>query len=470
MSTIFALSTAYQKSAIAIIRVSGPKAYESALQITGKASLTPNKATLCILYNNFYTQKNNNTEKNQKIDEAVVMYFKAPNSYTGEDLVEYHIHGSLAVIKELLELLYTKDEHKMAERGEFTKRALINGKVDILKAESINDLINAETKQQQKQAIFSMLGGAHSVYKNYEEQIKEILALSETTIDFSDQDIDDDLFTYINNKLENLITSIDKNITNLAGVQKLKQGISIAILGEPNVGKSSLINFLTKQNIAIVSPIAGTTRDVIESNIDFHGFAINIADTAGLRENTTDIIEQEGIKRAKEKIANADIKIIMLDVSNINNTSIEILNYIDENSIVLVNKLDIFANNLNNTNYKQISKDFLQNNANQKLNTQNTVIASINSNTGLDVFSNILIQKLHNITKILENPVITQQRHQQIMNQVLLELKNAQSVKTEIVLCAFHLRSALTHLGAITGKTNIEDILDIIFSKFCIGK
>jgi tRNA modification GTPase len=332
-NTIYALSTPFVSSAIAIIRVSGSEAFNSLRLITKRENFTSHKAVHCNIYD----------INGSLLDNALVLYFADGKSYTGEILVEYHIHGSLAVIKDLLHTLSVMPEHRMAERGEFTRRALENGRLDLIQAEGIADLIAAETSQQRKQSLRELQGEVGSRYSAWGESIKETLALVESTIDFSDEDIPAETFAIANNNMISLIAQMEKEIINGKKAKKLKDGISIAILGSPNVGKSSLINYLSQRDVAIVSNIAGTTRDLIEVFLDIGGFPVVIADTAGIRESS-DVIEKEGVKRAIARASTADIKIIVLDAANLEDSYKKMADFLDEDTLILVNKIDINPN------------------------------------------------------------------------------------------------------------------------------
>ncbi|MDR0484896.1 MAG: tRNA uridine-5-carboxymethylaminomethyl(34) synthesis GTPase MnmE [Alphaproteobacteria bacterium] len=436
--TIYALSTAFVSSAIAIVRVSGREAFNSLKIITKKDKFTPQKAHHCNIYD----------KNGDLLDNALVLYFEEGKSYTGETLVEYHIHGSLAVIKDLLSTLSQMADHRMAEPGEFTRRALENGKLDLIQAEGIADLIASQTSNQRKQSLRELQGEVGSKYIQWGEKLKEIVALLEATIDFSDEDIPEETYSIVNNNISLLITEMEKEIINGKKIKKLKDGIVVAILGSPNVGKSSLINYLSNRDVAIVSNIAGTTRDVIEVFLDIGGFPVVIADTAGIRD-TTDEIEKEGVIRAIKKSQNSDIKIIMLDATNFEDSYNNIKDFIDEDTFLLINKIDV------NPNVRKIN---------------NAYLVSVAEKIGLDKFENDLIKKLSEITATYENPVVLQERHNEILQNCLSEIKLSLDNNHDIIISAFHLRNALNNIGKILGKTDIEDILDIIFGKFCIGK
>ncbi len=437
-NTIYALSTPFIKSAIAIVRVSGSEALNSLKILSKKEHFTPQKTHLTGIYD----------ANGDLLDNALVLYFEEGKSYTGEALVEYHIHGSLSVMKDLLDALSLIEGHRMAEHGEFTRRALENGKIDLIQAEGIFDLIESQTSIQRKQAIRELQGDVGGKYTKWSEKLKEILALYEATIDFSDEEIPEETFNIAESWLKSLISDMEKEIIYGKKVKKLKQGVSVAILGVPNVGKSSLINYLTADDVAIVSDIAGTTRDIVEVFLDIGGFPVSLADTAGIR-NTKDSIEQEGVRRAIKKAENCDIKIIMIDATDFEKSYNDIKDFLDENTFLLINKIDI------NSAISKIDGAYL---------------VSIKEQIGLKEFEVDLIQKLAEITGVYENPVVLQERHNEILLDCLYELKLSLENTNDIIISSFHLRSSLNHIGRILGKTDIEEILGIIFSKFCIGK
>ncbi len=436
--TIYALSTPYAKSGIAIIRVSGIESLKSLKILTKKDNFIPNKATLSNIYVN-----------EEIIDNAIVIYFKAPYSYTGEDLVEYHIHGSLAVIKEMLDALALFNNHYIANRGEFTQIAVENNKLDLITAEGILDLINAETYQQRKQAIRSLNGEVESTYLKWYEELKNILALVEATIDFSDQEIPEDTFTIAFKQIDALVLEIKKELQGSNKINKIKDGITISIVGSPNVGKSSLINYLSNKNVSIVSEIAGTTRDIVETYLDIAGFPVLISDTAGIRE-TEEIIEKEGIKRAIEKAITSDIKIVIFTPESIV-LSNELNVVIDNDTIFVLNKIDLTSNKALDVNFEVCA-------------------ISLKENIGLDLLKAKIEEKLIAISGLKENSVVLQKRHEEILKETLSNLENSFNKSQDIVLLSYYIRLSLSSLGRIFGNFEIEEILGKIFSNFCVGK
>lgn len=440
-NTIYALSTLYGKSAIAVIRVSGDSALNSLVALTKNKTLTPRLATLCNLYD----------DSNNIVDKAVVIYFPKNNSYSGEHLVEYHIHGSTAVINEMLNLLSKCHNHRMAEKGEFSKQALLNNKLNLLEVESVLDLIEAETSIQREQALRGLGGDINKKYDFWYQELLEALALLESTIDFSDQDIPDNLFDLIDSKVKNILNAINVEIEKSlkSKIHKIREGFSVAIIGAPNVGKSSLINYLSNKDVAIVSSIAGTTRDIIEVFLDIEGFAVSLFDSAGIR-IAQDEIESIGIKKALLKANDADIKIVMIDATNLETYDV-IKNHIDENTFVLCNKIDMVEQA-------------------PKIDLPNLHFVSVEKNIGLIEFKTSLAKKLYNISGIKDSPMILNQRHKDILLSCSKSLNNYFTTTDELTLRAFYLREAINSFSMLFGKVDVENMLGIIFNKFCIGK
>ena len=299
--TIYALSTVFGKSGVAIIRISG----EDALQSIAKLS-SINISTIKPRYAYFTTLK----YKDNILDKALVLYFKAPHSFTGEDVVELHIHGSRAVISSVIDALSDMDNFRLAEPGEFSKRAFYNQKMDLTEAEGLADLIEAETSEQQKFAIRQMEGSLKNLYEGWRETLLGVLAHIEAYIDFPEEDIPDNIVYDMKNTVFKLSKDITEHISTSGAGERLREGFRVVIVGPPNAGKSSLLNTITKRNAVIVSDIAGTTRDAIDVHLDLGGYPVILTDTAGLRE-TEELIEQKGIEIAFEKMQAADLIICL---------------------------------------------------------------------------------------------------------------------------------------------------------------
>lgn len=452
MFSIFSPITSISKAGVAIIRISGNECQNCLRALGYNKNLSSHK----IFFHKIIDPKNN-----QLIDETLISFFKSPHSFTGEDVVEINIHGSPYILKKITEILLTQPNLRFAQPGEFSKRAFLNGKIDLVQAEAIPDLIASETEMQHRQAIEQLSGKLGKIYEKWRLDLLEIIALIEANIDFPEDDIEPSTIQKIEFELNKIRNEISNHLNDNKIGQKIKDGLNLVILGSPNVGKSSLINFLAQSDIAIVSDIAGTTRDIIQIHLEIKGIAVKIADTAGLR-ITNDLIEQEGIKRAMQKANFADIKILVIDAINpIFNEDL-----IDENTIIVINKIDQINNfNLNN---------FIQNNnfpqlLNNQLKLQDIATISLTNNINTSILIEILERKIMEILPINNSPLITQERYRKILQDCLVNLENF-SLKKNIELSAHDLWMASQELGKITGKIDIENVLDIIFSRFCIGK
>ena len=443
--TIFALASAAGKAGVSVFRISGAHA-EFALRKLGiDDKLEPRKAYLRRL------KKDNGSV----IDEALVIYFENPHSFTGEDIVELHLHGSLAVVTDLTEYLSSFSEFRMAEAGEFSRRAFENGKLDLTRLEGLADLIDSETKLQQKQALRQLSGELEKLYESFREELLAILVNIEAYIDFPDEEIPDHLDLAAQEQVQNLVTSLKDHVNDRRG-EILRNGIHAVILGAPNVGKSSLMNYLAKRDVAIVSNIAGTTRDIIEIHLDINGLPITLSDTAGIRE-ASDEIESLGINIALKKAEDADLKIIIFDAETYPDLDQQSLNLIDDNSIILLNKSDLMDNN---------GSEIV-------IGEQEAISISIFDKTGMDKLISALENAVADKISPSSNPLFTRERHKQQINESIENLERFitnRTDKIDIELCAEDLRLASNALGKITGKIDVEEILGKIFSSFCIGK
>lgn len=442
MSTIFAPLTLKGLCSVYVIRISGNESLKCLNALGVKKLLTPQKATLCKLKD----------KDNQILDEALVIYFKAPHSFTGEDVVEINLHCSNYIISKVFSILSSIEDVRMAEHGEFSKRAFLNNKIDLMQAESIVDLINAETEMQHKLAINQLQGKNSNFYNNLRQKIVEILALLEAFIDFPEEDIPQDMQDEILAKISNIKIEIQNNLNDNNVGEKIRDGFHISIIGEPNAGKSTLLNYLSKRDIAIVSDIAGTTRDIIEVSLNIAGIPVILYDTAGIRE-TEDIIEKEGVKRAIRNANTADIKILVIDSNNLNIDK-NIIDLIDKNTIILLNKIDILKN-------KNIDKNIFKD--------AEILEISLKDKINLDKFLDILKNKLESIVSPNINTTITNERYRKELENALeyLEFFN---FDLHIEINTENIRISADCIGRITGKINSDEILDNIFSKFCIGK
>ena len=328
--TIYALSTGPGISGIAVIRVSGKNTAEVVKKITGDELPNPREAT---------RRKFNYINTNELIDEGVLLWFPGPNSYTGEDLAEFHVHGSRAVINALHSTISKIENCRLAEPGEFTKRAFQNGKINLIEAESIADLITSETEIQRKQALKIMSGQSSDQFNSWREKLLKILSHIEAKIDFPDEDLPKDILTNIQKTSDQVSSEIQKTLNDQKVGERIREGFKIAIVGPTNSGKSSLLNYLSKRDAAIVSEIAGTTRDVIETHLNLDGYPVVISDTAGIRESKNEI-EKKGIKLALNRAEDADLKLVIIEAKNVDFKGV-LKNLLDESAIIVINKSDL---------------------------------------------------------------------------------------------------------------------------------
>ncbi|MDA8790875.1 tRNA uridine-5-carboxymethylaminomethyl(34) synthesis GTPase MnmE [Candidatus Pelagibacter bacterium] len=442
--TIYALSSGPGISGVAIIRLSGKKTANAIKLLTGKELPKPRVATL---------RKINKINTSELIDEGLILWFPGPQSYTGEDMAEIHVHGSKAVVDALHSSLSSIENFRLAEPGEFTKLAFQNGKINLLKAESIADLISSETEIQRKQAVKIMNGKSADQFNLLREKLLKILSHVEAKIDFPDEDLPNDILDEIKNNSNEVIKKIEKILNDQKVGERIREGFKIAILGPTNAGKSSLINHLSNRDVAIVSEIAGTTRDVIETHLNIDGYPVIISDTAGIRDSK-DEIEKKGIKLSLNKAEEADLKLLVIDAKNPEFTDV-FKGLLDQNAILVINKSDLLKKDID-LEIKNISH----------------VLISIKDNKNVDE----LISKIKNILKnkfITSGDIlITRERHRQHLQQCLDHLNNFNQKKEieDFDKAAEDLRLATRHLGMIVGKVDVEEILGSIFNDFCIGK
>ena len=442
-NTICALATAYGQSGIGVIRVTGPLSKSISKKILHQ-DLQPRYA----YYGSFFDNDNN------LIDKGVAIAFPGPNSYTGEDVVEFQGHGGVSVIRKLLETIISLDV-RVAEPGEFTKRAFLNGKMDLVQAEAVQDLIQSSSEESALSAVRSLTG---EFSEKINQILSELIALRvfvEATIDFSDEEIDFLESHEVSSKLHSLKVTLLNILESANQGAILRDGIHVAIAGKPNAGKSSLLNSLTKQPSAIVTDVAGTTRDVLKETIQIDGMPIHIIDTAGLH-NSDNIIEQEGIRRAHTEINNADVVLLVYDASD-KSVDLSILpeSVKDKPKIVIKNKIDLTG-----------SKTGIQN-------IQNNPEISISAKNGDGI--NIVRKALADFAGLNSNTegvFLARKRHIIAINETLSFINSAISQldggASELV--AEDLRQAGMHLGQITGEFSSDDLLGQIFSSFCIGK
>ncbi len=439
--TIFALASGAGRAGVAVIRVSGKDSWASMEAIARVHNPQPRTARYVALQH-----------ENITLDQSVILPFKAPASYTGEDVVEYHIHGGRAVIDSVLDALAVQDGHRMAEPGEFTRRAFENGKLDLTEAEAVADLIDAETQLQKSQALSQLGGALSSLYEGWTQALKKTLAHLEADIEFPDEDLPEGIAPEVISAIETLKTEINAHLQDNRRGERLRDGIQVAIIGAPNAGKSSLVNALVQRDVAITSGTAGTTRDVIEAHLDLGGYPVTFADTAGLRpdqigDEGQDAIEGEGIKRAMQRAANADITVLLFD-GTAEMPDPYTLNLIDERAILVTNKMDADG---------------------ARAQIDASLMISATKGDGMDHLLNALLDKIKSLMGSAETPSLTRKRHRTNLQDAYDALARSQEAALP-ELMAEDVRLAMRSLGKITGKVNVEDLLDVIFNDFCIGK
>ena len=442
--TIYALSTGPGISGVAIIRVSGSETSKVVRLLTGKPLPGPRVATL---------RKLNKIDTSELIDEGIILWFPGPKSYTGEDMAEFHVHGSKAVIDALHTSISQVENCRLAEPGEFTKLAFQNGKINLLKAESIADLISAETEIQRQQAIKIMNGKSADRFNALREKLLKILSHVEAKIDFPDEELPQNILKNIKINSGEVILNIKKILDDQKVGERIREGFKIAIIGPANAGKSSLLNYLANRDAAIVSEIAGTTRDVIETHLNIDGYPVVVSDTAGIRESNNEI-EKKGIKLALDKAKNADLKLIVIDAKSIDFKGV-LKELMDENAILVVNKSDLLKEDLS-----------------PEIKIFEHVLISVKNNLNVEDLILKIKNKLKNKFITSEDILITRERHRQHLEQSLNYLKNFEEKNEaeDFDKAAEDLRLATQHLGMIVGKVDVEEILGSIFNDFCIGK
>jgi len=442
--TIFALSSGIGASGIAVIRISGPEAKNVILKLTKAPFPKPKLATL---------KKINNINNSRPIDEGIILWFPGPQSYTGEDMAEIHVHGSRAVINALLKSISQISGCRLAEPGEFTKVAFKNGKIDLLKAESIGDLISADTDLQMNQALKIIAGNNLKRFEKWRSVLLKILSYIEAKIDFPDEDLPTDILYKIKTQSKKIIDEIETSLKDNRVGEIIREGYKISIIGPPNVGKSSLLNYLSNRDVAIVSSSAGTTRDVIETHLNVDGYPIIISDTAGIREARNEI-EKKGIKLSIKKANEADLNIIIIEPKSKQN-QLFLDKYMNGRSILIVNKVD--------SSKIKISP---------KLKKFKPILISIKKHKNIQKVIALIKHKIKNQFKGNEHILITRMRHRKNLEDCYNHLKNfhKKSDQKDFDKAAEDIRLASRSLGKITGKFDVEDILDSIFNDFCIGK
>ena len=442
--TIYALSTGPGISGVAIIRVSGPETKIVISKLTNGSFPEPRVATL---------KKINKIKTNELIDEGLILWFPAPQSYTGEDMAEFHVHGSRSVVEALHSSIAHVENCRLAEPGEFTKIAFQNDKINLLQAESIADLISSETEIQRQQAIKIMTGQNSSKFISWRERLLKILSNVEAKIDFPDEDLPNDVLRDIKTNSNKIKSEIQKTLNDQKVGERIREGFKIAIVGPINAGKSSLLNYLSRREVAIVSEIAGTTRDVIETHLNIDGLPVVVSDTAGIRDSK-DEIEKKGIRLALKRAEDADLNIVVIEPKSTHFAGF-LKDSITNKSIIVINKSDLGIDDMV-YEFEKIKPIYI----------------SLKEEKNLDNLIFAIKEKLKNQFIKSDDILITRERHRQHLEQCVLHLDNFEQKNNaeDFDKAAEDLRLATRHLGMIVGKVDVEEILGSIFNDFCIGK
>ena len=462
--TIFALSSGHGKSGVAVIRISGqnlsdfaeriifPFAGEGVPQRGGVVAKQTTKTTTPSAYAATPSQVkgiiprhayfvNLTDNAGELIDQCIITYFAAPHSFTGEDVIEIASHGAPAVINKIFDFL-SQNNMRMATPGEFSRRAFYNNKMDLADIDGLAALLDAQTDVQRKSALASMMGRDSKIYDAWRTDMIEIAAYAAAILDYDADDLPRDIGKTIITKTKKLYREIDAAISRYAAARAIYNGFNIALVGEPNVGKSSLFNAIVGSNRAIVSDIPGTTRDVVSANLDIDGYLVNISDTAGLRKNTRNKIEKIGIERTNAEIKNADM-VIRVYAAKAGIAKIA------DNEIVVINKSDLVKNKR----------------------AKNAIYVSAKTGDGMKELLAVIRKQLHKLTDGMENTLVINARTKTLLENARDELKNATSVpKNNYDLVSEHVRAAADAIGKILGTITASDVMDATFSQLCLGK
>ncbi len=446
--TIFALASARGRAGVAVVRVSGPRAGAALAGLMGRPGEAPETPPRRAVYTPLIDPATGDT-----LDGGLTIWFPGPASFTGEDVAEFHLHSGPAVISGVLEALSLMDGLRMAEPGEFTRRAFEHGKMDLTAAEGLADLIEAETAAQRRQALRQLEGELGRVYESWRRRLLGALAHSEAAIDFSDEDLPEDIEAAARREIASLEQEIAGHLKDKRRGERLRNGVLIAIIGPPNAGKSSLLNLLAQRDAAIVSETAGTTRDVIEVHLDLGGYPVTLADTAGLRDGG-DAIEIEGIRRARRKAEDADLRLAVFDGQDWPNPDPTTAELVDADTLAVINKCDLGAPEPPLT-----------------INGQPALAISARTGSGIDDLLATVADRVAGMMDAGGSPALTRVRHREALDEcrdALRRCLGGSGLPSE--LAAEDLRLAARALGRITGRVDVDDIMDVIFREFCIGK
>ena len=430
--TIFALSSGHGKSGVAVIRISGTNLGQTFSKFINKKDFFPRHA--------YFT--NLKDSENYLIDQVICIYFQAPHSFTGEDIIEIHSHGAPAVIEKIFSYLIGLG-FRMATPGEFSRRAFYNNKMDLADIDGLAALLDAQTDKQRQNALKSMLGTDSKIYDAWRNQMIEISAYAAAMLDYAEDELPANIGETIRKKTEKLHEEIKTSLSRYTAVRAIRSGFNIVLIGETNVGKSSLFNAILGANRAIVSDIPGTTRDVVSAQLDIDGYLVNLSDTAGLRE-TTDTIEKIGIQRTQSEIENANLVLRVIDGTKDTNISSA-----TENEILVVNKSDLAS-------CKKIP---------------NAIYVSAKTGSGIKDLIEVIKEKISTLTKTTESTVAVNARTYSLLQDAAVELNNAiNSPKENYDIFSEHVRRAADNIGKILGTITATEVMDATFSQLCLGK
>lgn len=436
--TIFALASAPGRAGVAVVRISGPQAQAAVGALIAPEDLpAPRHAGVRALYD---------PADGELLDRGLVLLFAGPRSFTGEDVVELQVHGGAAVAGALLPALARQPGLRPAEPGEFSRRAVLNGQLDLTQAEAVADLVAAETAAQRRQALRQLDGELGALYEDWRQRLLSLLAQAEAEIDFPDEDVPDDLIAGARPELERLSAEISRHLADGGRGERLRHGFYVVIVGPPNVGKSSLLNALARRDAAIVSATAGTTRDVIEVHLELDGYPVILADTAGLRQ-ADDEIESEGVRRAKARAALADVTLVVGDAT----APHDVLTALDEvgaTALPVLNKGDLAPDAVAPTG---------------------GLLVSAKTGAGIDALMAALAKRAGEGLAPGAAPALTRERHRLALETTVEALQRGLTAEADELLVE-DIRLSARALGRITGRVDVEDVLDLIFADFCIGK
>ena len=446
VETIFAPATVIGRSALAIVRLSGPESGDVCRRLTGRPPPAPRRATRARLRDPVTAEL---------LDDGLVLWFPAPRSFTGEDVLELQLHGGRAVVAGIMAALADLPGLRPAEPGEFTRRAFLNGRLDLTAVEGLADLIDAETRAQARQALRQLDGALGRLYASWRQVLMGALARLEAEIDFApEEEVPDDLLKSVRPEVEQLSAEIAGHLADDHRGERLRAGLTVAVVGPPNAGKSSLVNRLARRDVAIVTPLPGTTRDVLEVHLDLGGYPVTLLDTAGLRV-AADVVEAEGVRRARARAARADLRLIMFDGAVWPDLDPATSALLDEAAVVTVNKSDLIGHR-----------------GHLAVRGRAALRLSCITGEGVPRMLDVLSGRARELMTAGNEPLLTRARHRAALQSAAAALARFSAAPdgAELALMAEDLRLAARALGRVTGEVAVEDVLDRIFAEFCIGK